>query len=137
MENKASGRSFLPILLTFVLTSLLIFAGHGFLAERKTDPSVLLVGNGLLFLVTAVSFYLYSKGLRNDNVQAFLRVMYGSLLVKFFVCLVAVLIYGAVARQAVNRNGILGCFVLYMLYTFLEVRVLLQLSKPKKLTKNA
>ncbi len=131
MENKASGRPFLPILLVFILTSLLILAGHGFLAERKTDPSVLLVGNGLLFLVTAVSFYLYSKGLHNNNIQAFLRVMYGSLLVKFFVCLVAVLIYGAVARQAVNRNGILGCFVLYMLYTFLEVRILLYLSKKK------
>jgi hypothetical protein len=37
----------------------------------------------------------------------------------------------------VNRNGILSCFILYILYTFMEVRILLQLSKPKKSTKNA
>ena len=97
--------------------------------ESKTDYRVLLVGNGLLFLVTAISFYLYSKGLHDNNLHIFMRVMYGSLLVKFFVCLVAVLIYGYMARQAVNRNGVLGCFVLYMLYTFLEVRILLRLSK--------
>jgi hypothetical protein len=129
MENKASGRSFLPILLSFVLVSVIVLVAQAPLTESKTDYRVLLVGNGLLFLVTAVSYYLYSKGLRNNNIQIFLRVMYGSLLVKFFVCLVAVLIYGYVAQQAVNRNGVLGCFVLYMLYTFLEVRILLRLSK--------
>ena len=129
MENKSTGRSFLPILLSFILVSVLILVARAPLMESKTDYRVLLVGNGLLFLVTTVSFLLYSNGLRNNNIQLFLRVMYGSLLVKFFVCLVAVFIYGAMARQAVNRNGVLGCFVLYMLYTFLEVRILLRLSK--------
>jgi hypothetical protein len=99
---------------------------------RDTDYRVLLTGNLLLFGVTAVSFFLYIKGLRNQNMHAFVRVMYGSLLVKFFVCLVAVLIYAMVARAAVNRNGILGCFILYVLYTFLEVRTLLRLSKNAK-----
>ena len=93
------------------------------------DYRVLLTGNLLLFLATAVSFLLYSKGLRSQNMQAFVRVMYGSLLVKFFVCLVAVMIYAMVERAAVNRNGIFGCFILYALYTFLEVRILLQKSK--------
>jgi hypothetical protein len=70
-------------------------------------------------------------------VQVFVRVMYGSLLIKFMGCLLAVVIYAAVSRQGVNRNGILGCFILYMLYTFLEVRTLLQLFKRKNVTKNA
>ena len=96
---------------------------------RGIDYRVLLTGNLLLFLVTSVSFFLYVKGLRNQNMNAFIRVMYGSLLLKFFVCLVAVLIYAMIARMAVNRNGILGCFILYVLYTFLEVRILLQKSK--------
>ena len=137
MENKLTGRSFLPIVLTFILVSVLALAVPSMLAAWKVDHAVLLGGNGLLFLLTAVSFYLYTRGLRNDNVQAFLRVMYGSMLIKFVGCLLAVLIYALVSRQGVNRNGILGCFVFYMLYTFLEVRILLQLSKPKKLTKNA
>ena len=137
MENKVSSRSFLPIVLTFILFTVLIFAIRPLLTEWKLDYTVVLSGNGLLFLLTAASFYLYAKGLRNDNPHVFVRALYGSLLIKFLGCILAVLIYAAVARQGVNRNGILGCFILYMLYTFLEVRVLLQLSKPKKLTKNA
>ena len=120
---------FRPILLIFIGLSIVFFLTSSALLSRGVDYRVLLTGNFLLFGVTAVSFFLYTKGLRSQNVHAFVRVMYGSLLVKFFVCLVAVLIYAMVARATVNRNGILGCFVLYLLYTFLEVRILLQKSK--------
>ena len=137
MENKVTGRVFLPIVLAFILFTVLILAIRPLLTQWKLDYGVVLSGNGLLFLLTAASSYLYAKGLRNNNAQVFMRAMYGSLLIKFLGCLLAVLIYAAVSRQGVNRNGILGCFMLYMLYTFLEVRILLQLSKPKKLSKNA
>lgn len=132
MENKAVFRFFRPILLIFIVLSIVFFVAAGALMTRGIDYRVLLTGNVLLFAVTAVSFFLYIKGLRNQNVQAFIRVMYGSLLIKFFVCLVAVLIYAMVARTAVNRGGILGDFVLYLLYTFLEVRTLLRISKKPK-----
>jgi hypothetical protein len=129
MENKVTGRSFLPIVLAFVVCCGLILLGRPLWVGWAADPGVLLVGNVLLFLVTAVSFYLYTKGLRNNNIHAFVRVMYGSMLVKLFVCMLAALIYGAIVRQAASRNGIIGCFVLYVLYTFLEVRILLLSSK--------
>ena len=129
MENKVTGRSFLPIVLAFVVCSGLILIARPLWIGWAADPGVLLVGNVLLFLVTAASFYLYTRGLHNKNIHAFIRVMYGSLLVKLLVCMLAALIYGAIMRQAVNRNGIIGCFVLYVLYTILEIRILLQLSK--------
>ena len=134
-RSKAILRLFSPILLIFIVLSIVFFLTSSALAAWGVDHRVLLTGNLLLFFVTLVSFFLYIKGLRNQNMHAFVRVMYGSLLVKFFVCLVAVLIYAAVAKAAVNRNGIFGCFILYMLYTFLEVRTLLRLSK--KEPKNA
>jgi hypothetical protein len=137
MENKVTGRSFLPIVLAFIIISVLVLVFRPTLAAWKLDYGVLLWGNALLFLLTTSSFYLYIKGLRNNNPHVFVRVLYGSLLIKFVGCLVAVGIYAAVSRQGVNRNGILGCFMLYMLYTFLEVRILLQLSKRKNVTKNA
>ena len=137
MENKATGRSFLPIVLTFIVIGVLALVFRPLLAAWKLDYGVLLWGNALLFLLTTSSFYLYIKGLRNNNPHVFVRVLYGSLLIKFMGCLLAVGIYAAVSRQGVNRNGILGCFMLYMLYTFLEVRILLQLSKRKNVTKNA
>ena len=107
MENKTSMPLFRPILLVFIGLSIVFFGASSALMAWGIDYRVLLTGNLLLFLVTCVSFFLYSKGLHSKNMQAFIRVMYGSLLVKFFVCLVAVLIYAMIARLAVNRNGIL------------------------------
>jgi hypothetical protein len=129
MENKSIYRLFRPIFLIFIVLSMVFAIGSSVLASLGIDYRVLLGGNILLFAVTTVSFLLYVKGLGNKNVHAFVRVMYGSLLVKLMVCLLAVLVYAAVARAAVNRNGVFGCFILYVLYTWLEVRILLRLMK--------
>jgi hypothetical protein len=135
MENKDSGRSFLPskffrvISVVFILSSLFFVVARPLLAEGGFDHRVLLAGNALLFGVTAFSFYLYTKALRNNNMHAFLRMMYGSLLIKMFACLLATLAYAWLAGRQVNRNGIFGCFVLYILYTYLEVRILMQLNR--------
>ncbi len=129
MENKVGNRSFLPILVIFVVSSLFIVLAQPLLVEGRFDYRVLLVGNILLFGVTAISFYLYTKALRNNNPHAFVRMMYGSLLVKVFVCLAATFVYASFAGRLVNRNAIFGCFGLYFLYTWLEVRILMQLSK--------
>jgi len=93
------------------------------------DFRVLLGGNVLLFGVTAVSFYLYSKALRNNNPHVFVRMMYGSLIIKMFACIIATFVYASMVGRLVNRNGIFGCFGLYILYTWLEVRILLQMTK--------
>lgn len=135
MENKVASRPFLPILWIFVISCVFIVLGRSNLADWKVDFRVLLGGNVLLFVVTAVSFVLYSKALRNKNPHAFVRMMYGSLLIKMFACLIATFIYASLVGRMVNRNGIFGCFGLYILYTWLEVRILMQLSK--KSPKNA
>ena len=129
MENKVVSRPFLPILWVFVISSVFIVLGRGPLADRRVDFRVLLGGDLLLFAVTAVSFVLYSKALHNKNPHAFVRMMYGSLLIKMFACLIATFIYALLAGGQVNRNGIFGCFGLYILYTWLEVRILMQMSK--------
>jgi FlaA1/EpsC-like NDP-sugar epimerase len=130
-EKTGAGRAFAPIGIIFIAASLFIWLGRGVLADWKTDPLVLAGGNILLFLVTLISSGLYSKALRNANMHAFVRVMYGSLLIKMLVCLIATFIYASVAGRDVNRNGVLGCFVLYILYTFFEVKILMELSKQK------
>jgi len=128
MENKT--RSFWPIAAVFVVVALLALAARNWLAERwNMDYLVLSVGNLVLFLATAFSFYLYSKALRNRNAHLFLRMMYSSLLVKMVFCLAATMIYLFVAGKDVNKAAIIGCFVLYMVYTYMEVKVLMRLSK--------
>jgi hypothetical protein len=132
MEIKSPGRSFLPMLILFVLTSLLIVVLKQKLAEWNMDANVLLAGNGILFVATIISFLLYIKALRNPNVQVFLRMLYGSLLVKMVFCLTATLLYVFLAGKAVSKFAVIGCFVLYLLYTFTEVKILMGLSKLQK-----
>lgn len=135
MENKAAGRSFLPIPIVFLAVTLLIWAGQPVLAGWNADYRVLLGGNAVLLLVTSASFYLYIRGLRSKaNAYSFVRMMYGSLVVKMLVCLLAVAGY-LMTPGPPNKNGILGCFILYILYTYLEVKILTQLTR--KSPKNA
>jgi len=125
----------MPIVLAFILCTLFVLLARAVvqnldpLEEGRVDFRVLLGGNVLLFGVTAISFLLYAKALRSNNPHAFVRMMYGSLLVKMFVCLLATLIYAWFAGRSVNKNAIFGCFGLYILYTWLEVKILIAMSK--------
>jgi hypothetical protein len=129
MGNKVSRRSILPIVSVFIIITLVVVFGRSLLIGWGVDYRLLVGGNALLFLVTFISYSLYIRALQNDNMHVFLRLMYGSLLVKLFVCMIAAFIYAFVAGKAVNRNGIIGCFILYILYTFLEVRILVRRTK--------
>jgi hypothetical protein len=130
MENNTPGKSFRPIVVIFVVIALLVLATRSWLAAQwSMDFMVVLVGNAVLFLATAFSFYLYSKALRNNNTQLFLRMMYSSLLVKMAFCLVATLLYLFVAGKDFNKAGIIASLILYVVYTYAEVKVLMRLSK--------
>jgi hypothetical protein len=130
MENNTPGKSFRPIVVIFVVIVLLVFATRSWLAAQwSMDFMVVLVGNAVLFLATAFSFYLYSKALRNNNTQLFLRMMYSSLLVKMVFCLVATLLYLFIAGKDFNKAGIIASLILYVVYTYAEVKVLMRLSK--------
>lgn len=132
MESKTPRRQFLPILIIFILSSLSFLIAKQWLIGRNIDPMVLLTGNAILFLATAISFLLYAKALRNANVQVFLRMLYGSLLVKMFFCLAATLLYVLMTGPGVSKFAVLGCFGMYVIYTFAEVKILMRLTKFQK-----
>jgi hypothetical protein len=134
MKNNVYRRAFLPVRIVFILLTVLSFLSLSVLQRWNTDVIVLASGNAILYAVTVISYWLHVKSLRSPNPHVFVRMVYSSLLVKMLVCLVAVLLY-AKLTTVVNRNAIIGCFILYIIYTFLEVRILTQLTK--KLPKNA
>ncbi len=128
MKNKAYVRALLPIAALFFITALLILFAAPALHNRNVDGQVLLIGNNLLFLLTVISYWLHIKSIRTENPHAFVRMVYGSLIVKMIVCMIAALLYGWLSK-AINKGAIFGCFILYVLYTFLEVKTLLKFLK--------
>jgi hypothetical protein len=134
MKNKLYGKAFLPILVSFLVTAGLIFLGASILRGLDVDTRVLLGGDELLFALTGISYLLHIRSLRSSNPHAFVRMVYSSLIVKMFACMIAAFLYGSFSKT-INRNAIIGCFILYILYTFLEVKILMKFLK--KEPKNA
>jgi hypothetical protein len=132
METSIFSRAFRPIFVLFVGIDLLLGIAEWLGSGWNIPVKVLIVGNTLLFAATGLSFFLHRKGLVDKNVQVFLRMMYSSVLLKMGVCLAAVLVYIFLAGREVSKAGILGCFALYIIYTFLEVKILMGLSKLQK-----
>ena len=130
--NKTVFRSFRPLVLIFVITNALFLTSRARLSQWNIDVDVLIIGNLVLFAATAVSFFLFTRQLNTKNAQAIVRTVYGGVLSKMMICLVAVFIYISIVGKGVNKGGVLGCMFLYVLYTTLEVTTLMKLSKQKK-----
>jgi hypothetical protein len=134
MKNNVLSRGVVFIIAVFIASSIAIELLPSFLHDLNIDSKVLSGGNKVLLIITVLSYWLYTRSLRNPNPNAFIRVVYGSMLVKMLVCLLATFIYIKLAAS-VSKNAIIACLVLYVLYTIVEVAIITQLLK--KSPKNA
>ena len=132
MINKNFIRVFLPVLLIFIITNGFFLTGSALASRWNINADIVIAGNLVLFLATGISFFFYYKALRNDNVQAFLRMIYGGMFLKMMICLFSVFIYIMVVGRTVNKGAIIVCLFLYLVYSFVEVVLLLKQSKQRK-----
>ncbi|MCO5234797.1 MAG: hypothetical protein M9933_00905 [Chitinophagaceae bacterium] len=123
-------RTFLPTVLLFLILNGLflslqkIWVGWGF------SMQVLVIGNLFLFGLSLVSLLLHQRALGSASSQVFVRYFYISLLVKLVLVAVVALIYVKVA-SGVNRISVIGCMLIYLIYTFIELGILLKAGKQK------
>ena len=132
MENKTAVKAFTPITIIFLVTNAFFIVFRSLLTKWGVDADILIMGNLLLILLTAFSFYQHIRALRNKNIHAFLRMLKGSMLIKMMVCGVAAFIYITVAGKAVNTGGVLGFMFLYFVYSLTEAAIVMKLSKQNK-----
>ena len=125
-------KGFMPIVIFFIALNVFFISGSGLLTRWHADQKVLIVGNLVLFLVILVSFLLAQRALENPNPNVFVRAVYGSFLLKFFVCAIAALIYIALYKKNLNKPALFTCMVLFLVYSFMEVGILTNLMKRKK-----
>lgn len=126
---KFFSRPFAPILAVFIVTTLVLVAVPDLTFLWGMSKPVMIGGNIILFLATGISFSLFEKSLKNNNVQAFLRMIYGGMFAKMMICLFAALIYIMVVKKDVSKGAIFGCMFLYFVYTFLEISIIMKLSR--------
>ena len=126
-----SRRFFSPVFLLFFIVNAFMIGFRARLEKWGFDIEVMLIGNLVLCVITLLSFYMLNKGLQATSTAGFLRSVYGSFMIKLF--LVAALVFGYVLlnKENINKPALFTCMFLYLVYTFVEIRGLLKLSKEK------
>ena len=121
-----------PMIVLFVILNGIFIAGHGTLFRFQISRDVIIIANMLVFLVTLVSYLILKKSIDSPNPQSFIRAMYVSFIIKFFVVALAAFIYIMLSKENVNKYGLIAGMFLYLVYTFMEVSALRKLLKEKK-----
>jgi hypothetical protein len=120
---------FTPIIFLFLALMAVFFLLWIFDKNSGVDYRVLMGGNLLLFIIGMISLKMNTGAMKHKNTQGFLRLVYGAFLLKFFVLAMVAFVYIAIFKKAINKPGLFGCFGLYFIYTFIEMRSVLKMSK--------
>ena len=126
-RNRWKG--FLPVVLFFIFLNVFFILGKPLLDQWNADQDVLIYGNLVLFGVTVLSYLVLQKGLDHSNPNVFVRSVFGSFMIKFFICIIAALVYISIYKKNLNKASLFICMGLFLVYLFLEVSVFLKLLK--------
>ncbi len=99
--------------------------------ELKIDPIVVISANLILFVFSVLNIYFQSRNINNPNPNAVIRAVMAGMFLKLFGLAAAAVIYLFAAGAGRSVNALFVSMGLYILYTWLEVRISLQLN-PKK-----
>ena len=130
--NRSLLQPIRPLFLVFILVNALALTAKSLLEKYHFNQELLILGNLLLFVVILVSYLITYRSLHSSNSQAFIRAMYGSFLIKFFILAIAAFTYIMIAKKEVNKPGLAVCALLYIIYTAIEIRALMSTLKRMK-----
>ena len=122
-------KGYLPVLVLFLLINALVLVLKAKLLAAGVDPWVLLGGNAILFIITLISMTLNAAAMQHSNTQGFMRNVYGGFMLKFFLVIIAVVLYVVLAKP-INKPALFACLGLYLFYTFFGTRTVLHHQKP-------
>lgn len=126
------NKSVTPLVVAFLVIGVSILAGRNFLQQHDISWQVLSGSNLFIYVVTIASMNLLSGGLHAANTQVFLRKAYGGIMLKLFACAAAAFIYILVAGKKLDKGALFISMGFYLVYTFIEVAVIMKQSQQKK-----
>lgn len=118
-----------PLVILFLVIAVAILIFRNFLQSNGIDWQVVSGGNLIIYIITIVSLHLLSKGLMAENTPKFLGNAFGGILLKLMACAIAAFIYIFIARKDINKAGLFVCMGLYLVYSFVEMKIIMKQSK--------
>src|SRR5277367_2305438 len=106
MQKSRIVKGDMQVRFLFLTSSLIFLALKNLSTETTVNYNVLILGNLLLFVVSWISIRMSTRAVQHENVQVFLRLMYGSFILKFFVLAIAAFIYISIFKKEVNKPAL-------------------------------
>lgn len=118
-----------PILILFVLVNIVAVSLYATFFKTGIDADVFLAGNLFICILTLVSFWMMSNGMKSKSTAGFMSSVYGSFIIKLVLAALVVVVYAQWKGATMNTPALLSSMFLYLVYTYLEVKGLLELLK--------
>ena len=126
-----SFKSVLPLFITFLVLTVLSIVGNFFLAGKGINYLVVMGGNCLFFLVSLFVFRMQYVAMYNSNPNVFIRTVISGMIIKMFACVIGVVGYYFISKDAFNKPAVYISMVIYIVYLVVEVRTIMKLNKTK------
>jgi hypothetical protein len=120
-----------PLTILFVITTALFIVFGKRMEAKNISQTVVISANLLLYIVTMLNLFFQVRALSNPNPNAVIRGVMAGTFLKLLVIAAAACIYLLVAKQTRSVNAVFVGMALYIIYTWLEVKISLRLN-PKK-----
>ena len=127
MFKKLSG-----LFLVFGIVMLIAFVLKDQLAKWKIDYMVVAGANMLLLILGIISLSLHSRAITNPNPNVFVRSVMIANVLKILGLATAALIYISLAKKSTSTNAVFVALFLYIVYTWIEKRETIRISKSQK-----
>ena len=128
---KKNATLYLPLFIVFGVVFLLVVVFKEYLSSKDINTGFVLGANFVLFTLSVAGLYIQSKGAGSANLNAFLRGIYTSLLMKMFLIVGAILVYITIMGGEVNKGAIFISMALYIVFTGIEVKQIMKLVRRK------
>lgn len=126
---KAQRNILLPLLLIFIIGNGFFLSAKILLVKWGIDGNVLIIANSLFLILSLITFFIQQKALRNSNPNVFIRSVMGGMMIKMFVCIIAVFIYWLLMKDKFSKVTVFAAMILYLIYLAVEVRLVTKLNR--------
>ncbi len=130
------NKTILPLVFLFLVLGAFILIFRNLLAQNGFDWQLLSGANLLIYVITVVSMHLLTRGMNAPSTHVFLRNAYSGILLKLVACAAAAFIYIYVSGDHLNNSVLLSSMGFYLVYSFVEMYVLMKENNRKKNVKN-
>jgi hypothetical protein len=118
-----------PVLLIFAFVFVLLLLFKSKLEQFGFDVEVLAGADIIFFIASLFVFFMQKKALQNTNPNVFVRSIIGGMMIKMFVCIIAVLIYVLQTGNNYNKRSVFAGLFIYLFYLAAEVAAISKLNK--------